>query len=149
MQPERIPVIVGAGEITHRTKDPAEGLEPIALMERALRTYKATAYRVGQAEAAAGLGEILLGRGYLGRALDSFHEARRLAAELHNTPVERTAMLGIGDIYRQRGQLLRIRDRIPISQPATVESATPTAAATSACESSAARRTARTRLRSK
>ena len=37
MQPERIPVIVGAGEITHRTKDPAEGLEPIALMERALR----------------------------------------------------------------------------------------------------------------
>jgi acetyl-CoA C-acetyltransferase len=37
VQPERIPVIVGAGEITHRTKDPAEGLEPIALMECALR----------------------------------------------------------------------------------------------------------------
>ncbi len=37
MQPERTPVIVGVGETTHRTKDPAESLEPIALMERALR----------------------------------------------------------------------------------------------------------------
>lgn len=33
----RTPVIVGVGEITHRTKDPAQGLEPLALMERAVR----------------------------------------------------------------------------------------------------------------
>ena len=37
MQPDRIPVIVGVGEITHRNKDPAQGLEPLVLMERALR----------------------------------------------------------------------------------------------------------------
>ena len=35
--PARTPVIVGVGEITWRDKDPAQGLEPIALMEAALR----------------------------------------------------------------------------------------------------------------
>lgn len=35
--PARTPVIVGVGEITWREKDPAQGLEPIALMEAALR----------------------------------------------------------------------------------------------------------------
>lgn len=37
MNPERTPVIVGIGEVTHRNKNPAEGLEPLALMEIALR----------------------------------------------------------------------------------------------------------------
>lgn len=32
----RTPVIVGVGEITHRNKNPEQGLEPIALMERAV-----------------------------------------------------------------------------------------------------------------
>lgn len=35
--PARTPVIIGVGEITWRDKDPARGLEPIALMEAALR----------------------------------------------------------------------------------------------------------------
>jgi len=34
---DRAPVIVGVGEITQRTKDPAQALEPLALMEAALR----------------------------------------------------------------------------------------------------------------
>lgn len=34
---DRIPVIAGIGEITDRPEDPAQGLEPLALMERALR----------------------------------------------------------------------------------------------------------------
>ncbi|MDB5818692.1 MAG: acetyl-CoA acetyltransferase, partial [Rhizobacter sp.] len=33
---DNTPVIVGTGEITHRTKNPDEGLEPIALMQKAL-----------------------------------------------------------------------------------------------------------------
>lgn len=34
---ERAPVIVGVGEVTQRTKEPAQALEPLALMEAALR----------------------------------------------------------------------------------------------------------------
>jgi acetyl-CoA C-acetyltransferase len=34
---DRAPVIVGVGEITQRTKDPAQALEPLALMQAALR----------------------------------------------------------------------------------------------------------------
>jgi len=34
---DRAPVLVGVGEITQRTKDPAQALEPLALMEAALR----------------------------------------------------------------------------------------------------------------
>ncbi|WP_257169253.1 acetyl-CoA acetyltransferase [Bradyrhizobium sp. SRS-191] len=37
MPPERIPVIVGVGEIVDRPKDLAEGLEPLALLEQAIR----------------------------------------------------------------------------------------------------------------
>jgi len=33
----RVPVLVGVGEITHREKDPALGLEPLVLMAQALR----------------------------------------------------------------------------------------------------------------
>lgn len=43
MKPEHTPVIVGVGEITDRTKVPADSLEPIALMERALRAAEADA----------------------------------------------------------------------------------------------------------
>jgi acetyl-CoA acetyltransferase len=35
--PDRLPVIVGVGEITQRTKNPEQALEPIALMVQALR----------------------------------------------------------------------------------------------------------------
>ena len=35
--PDSTPVIVGIGEITHRTKDPGQGIEPIDLMAGALR----------------------------------------------------------------------------------------------------------------
>lgn len=41
--PARTPVIIGVGEITWRDKDPAQGLEPIALMEAALRAAQADA----------------------------------------------------------------------------------------------------------
>jgi acetyl-CoA C-acetyltransferase len=34
---DRTPVIVGVGEITQRTKDPAQAMEPLALMEAAIR----------------------------------------------------------------------------------------------------------------
>src|SRR5581483_12414817 len=74
-----------------------------------LRTYQSIAYRVGQAEAAAGLGEILLQRGLLGRAQDAFHDARRLAQELSNEQVVRLTILGSGDIARQRGLLAQAR----------------------------------------
>ena len=37
LPPGRLPVIVGIGEITDRPADPAHGLEPLALMEQALR----------------------------------------------------------------------------------------------------------------
>src|ERR1700758_2534986 len=39
----RIPVIVGAGEIVDRPKDLVEGLEPLALLEQALRRAEADA----------------------------------------------------------------------------------------------------------
>jgi tetratricopeptide (TPR) repeat protein len=73
-------------------------------MERALRTYKAIAYRIGQAEASAGLGEIQRRRGFLSTALQTFDEARTLAHKIENEPVESRALLGIGDIYRQQGR---------------------------------------------
>jgi acetyl-CoA acetyltransferase len=37
LPPDRLPVIVGIGEITDRPADPANGLEPLSLMEEALR----------------------------------------------------------------------------------------------------------------
>jgi acetyl-CoA acetyltransferase len=37
LPPDRLPVIVGIGEITDRPADPVDGLEPLALMEQALR----------------------------------------------------------------------------------------------------------------
>jgi acetyl-CoA C-acetyltransferase len=37
LSPDRIPVIVGVGEIVDRPKDIAQGLEPLALLEQALR----------------------------------------------------------------------------------------------------------------
>ena len=40
---DRTPVIVGVGEITHRSKEPRDGLEPIELMARALRAAEADA----------------------------------------------------------------------------------------------------------
>lgn len=40
---DRTPVIVGVGEITQRTKDPAQALEPLALMEAALRAAESDA----------------------------------------------------------------------------------------------------------
>ncbi|MFL5702945.1 MAG: tetratricopeptide repeat protein, partial [Ktedonobacteraceae bacterium] len=73
-------------------------------MERALRTYKAITYRIGQAEASAGLGEIQRRRGFLSTALQTFDEARTLAQKIANEGVESRALLGIGDIYRQQGR---------------------------------------------
>src|SRR6516162_1136414 len=40
-QEERIPVIVGVGEIVDRPKEIAEGLEPLTLLEEALRRAEA------------------------------------------------------------------------------------------------------------
>src|SRR3954453_23576377 len=41
--PDRIPVIVGIGEIVDRPKDVSEGLEPLDLLEQALRRAEADA----------------------------------------------------------------------------------------------------------
>ena len=38
---DRIPVIVGVGEITDRPKEIADGLEPLALLEEALKRAEA------------------------------------------------------------------------------------------------------------
>ena len=38
---DRIPVIVGVGEITDRPKEIADGLEPLALLEAALKRAEA------------------------------------------------------------------------------------------------------------
>ena len=43
MSPHQTPVIIGIGEITNRPTDPAQGLEPLALMEQALRHAEADA----------------------------------------------------------------------------------------------------------
>jgi acetyl-CoA C-acetyltransferase len=43
IDPSRIPVIVGVGEVKDRPADPAEGLEPMALMAEALRRAEADA----------------------------------------------------------------------------------------------------------
>jgi len=43
MSPETTPVLIGVGEITDRPADPADGLEPLALMEQALRRASADA----------------------------------------------------------------------------------------------------------
>jgi acetyl-CoA acetyltransferase len=43
MSPETTPVLVGVGEIIDRPADPAEGAEPLALMEQALRRAQADA----------------------------------------------------------------------------------------------------------
>jgi acetyl-CoA acetyltransferase len=43
MSPETTPVLIGAGEIIDRPADPASGLEPLALMEQAIRNATADA----------------------------------------------------------------------------------------------------------
>lgn len=43
LDPARIPVIIGVGEITDRPADPSEGLEPLALMAAALKRAEADA----------------------------------------------------------------------------------------------------------
>ena len=75
-----------------------------SLMERALRTYKAVAFRMGQAETAAGLGEIQRRRGFLSTALQTLEDAHKQARMLHNEYVEGRTQVSIGDIYRQQGK---------------------------------------------
>src|ERR671932_559521 len=43
LPPSRIPVIIGIGEVKDRPADPAQGLEPMALMAEALRRAEADA----------------------------------------------------------------------------------------------------------
>jgi len=43
LSPDRIPVIVGVGEIVDRPKEIAQGLEPLKLLEQALRRAEADA----------------------------------------------------------------------------------------------------------
>ncbi len=76
-----------------------------ALMERALRTYQATAFRLGQAETNVGLGMLQYLHGFLERARQTLEAGRQLAHTLHNTAVESRALLTIGDVLRQQGQL--------------------------------------------
>ena len=49
---DRIPVIVGVGEVTDRPADPLEGKEPVALMAEALRLAEADAGSAGRLLAA-------------------------------------------------------------------------------------------------
>ena len=52
VQEDRIPVIVGVGEVTDRPADPLDGKEPVALMAEALRLAEADAGSAGRLLAA-------------------------------------------------------------------------------------------------
>ncbi|MEO8970424.1 MAG: tetratricopeptide repeat protein, partial [Ktedonobacteraceae bacterium] len=81
-----------------------------SMMEHAQLTYKAIASQVGLAETVAGLGEIQRRRGFLERAMQSLQEGRKLAHDLNNQRVENIALLSMGDIYRQQGQIGRAKN---------------------------------------
>lgn len=74
---DRTPVIVGAGEITQRTKDLNEALEPLALMEAALR----------QAESDAGAA--LLDQ------LDSLDVIQEFSWPYHDAPAQLASRMGL------------------------------------------------------
>lgn len=83
---ERQPVIVGIGEITQRTKDPAQALEPLALMEAALRAAQDDA------------GAMLLGR------LDSLDVVSEYSWPYPDAPGQLSTRLGIAPARRIYGE---------------------------------------------
>ncbi len=85
MDPERIPVLVGAGEIKDRPADPAQGLEPLALMEQALRRAEADA------------GAALLAR------LDSLSVIHEVSWPYVDLPGLLCARLGVAPRHREYG----------------------------------------------
>ena len=72
------------------------------MVERALRTYKAIAYRIGQAEATIDLGELQLLRGFIERALQTFEEAIQIAHSLRNEFIGNKALLGLGIVHSKK-----------------------------------------------
>jgi acetyl-CoA acetyltransferase len=85
LPPERLPVIVGIGEITDRPADPANGLEPLSLMEEALR----------RAETDAGAG--LLAR------LDSLDIVNQVTWPYADMPAQLAARLGASPAHAYYG----------------------------------------------
>jgi len=87
MKSEYIPVIIGVGEITDRTKDPAQSLEPIALMERALRAAEDDA------------GAALLA------SIDSLDIVCEVSWPYENAPALLSARLGIEPVRAVYGEI--------------------------------------------
>lgn len=87
IQDDRRPVIVGVGEITQHTKDPAQALEPLALMEVALR----------EAERDAGGAGLLAG-------LDSIDVVSEYSWPYPDAPGQLSQRLGIDPARREYGE---------------------------------------------
>lgn len=83
---ERSPVIVGIGEVTQRSKDPAQALEPLALMEQALRAAETDA------------GAALLA------GLDSLDVVSEYSWPYADAPGQLSARLGIAPARRVYGE---------------------------------------------
>jgi tetratricopeptide (TPR) repeat protein len=79
------------------------------MLERALRTYKAIAYRFLLAETTIGLGYLQCLRGFLDRARQTLEDGQLQAHKMGNGPAESRALLALGDIYYQQGQLGQAR----------------------------------------
>jgi acetyl-CoA acetyltransferase len=85
LPPDRIPVIVGVGEITDRPADPAQGLEPLALMAQALRLAEQDA------------GAALLSR------LDSLDVVNQVTWPYADMPAQLAACIGAQPRHAQYG----------------------------------------------
>ena len=55
------------------------------------------------------MGEIQRRRGFLERAQQTFDEGRTQAHLLHDTRLESRALLGIGDVLHQQGQIVQAK----------------------------------------
>ncbi|HBK07856.1 MAG TPA: acetyl-CoA acetyltransferase [Acetobacteraceae bacterium] len=85
MNPDRIPVIVGIGEVKDRPADPAQGMEPMALMAEAIRRAEADA------------GASLVGR------IDAIDVVNSVSWPYADLPGSLCAALGIAPVRRNYG----------------------------------------------
>lgn len=79
------------------------------MLERTLRTYKAIAYRPSLAETTILLGQLNYLRGFLDTARQTLEEGRQLARSMHNDLLAGRALLSLGNIHQQLGQLGQAR----------------------------------------
>jgi tetratricopeptide (TPR) repeat protein len=81
-----------------------------------LRTYKAIAYLIGQAEVTLSLGNLQVLRGSLDRAIQTYEEASKLGQSLSNALVKSNALLGLGTIQGNKGQTVKARNSLNEAQ---------------------------------